>query len=414
MSLEKPQEERPSGGWRSQVRWCGYLVLGAVFAAGVAIGLWRSGLLAFRGGASLSRAKASVDPSYALYVGDRVCSECHPGEVALHSRSGHSRTLRPAGGFAWTRELDGLTTEDPERPGVIWKYVKRDGKLWTERAENGTVERFLIDYAFGSGRHATTFVTMFDRDPRRPICREQRMTLFAHSGSPGVGVTPGLSLAGHAVGNSDRGRVNSVADTLNCFRCHTTVISDRGDDVLDEATMIPNISCESCHGPARSHIEAARRGADGSTLRMPFGPGRWTTNEQLQFCGSCHRLPAMISPGAIRIDNPTLVRHQPVGMVQSACFKQSNRALNCVTCHDPHSRVSSDRASYERVCLSCHGANTGTSCGVSPLSGCIDCHMPRRDVTRGMMMTDHWIRIIPGSRLQRPSAAARQSPTTNP
>ncbi len=317
---------------------------------------WRSGILAFRGGASLSGSKAGVDPSYALYVGDRTCSECHPGEVALHSRSGHSRTLRPAAGLA--RQLDGLTTEDPERPGVIWKYVRRDGKLWTERTENGTVERSLIEYAFGSGRHATTFVTMIDRDPRRPVCREHRLTLFAHSGSPGV--TPGLSLAGHAVGNSDRGRVNSVADTLNCFRCHTTMISDRGDDVLDEGTMIPNISCESCHGPARSHIEAARRGADGNTLRMPFGPGRWTTNEQLQFCGSCHRLPAMMSPGAIRIDNPGLVRHQPVGMVQSACFKQSNRALNCVTCHDPHARASSDRAGYEKVCLSCHGSTTGT------------------------------------------------------
>ena len=168
--------------------------------------------------------------------------------------------LRPAAAIAWTRELDGLTTEDPERPGVVWKYVRQDGKLWTERTENGTVERFLIEYAFGSGRHATTFVTMLDRDPRRPVCREHRLTLFAHASSPGV--TPGLSLAGHAVGNSDRGRVNSTADTLNCFRCHTTVTSDRGDDVLDEATMIPNIGCESCHGPARS---TSRRPGDAKT-----------------------------------------------------------------------------------------------------------------------------------------------------
>ena len=114
MSLEKTKEERPGGGWRWQVRWGGYLVLAAVFTAAVAIGLWRSGILVVRGGPSLSPAKAGIDPSYALYVGDRVCSDCHPGEVALHSRSGHSRTLRPAGRFVWTRELDGLTTEDPD------------------------------------------------------------------------------------------------------------------------------------------------------------------------------------------------------------------------------------------------------------------------------------------------------------
>ena len=122
----------------------------------------------------------------------------------------------------------------------------------------------------------------------------------------------------------------------------------------------------------------------------------------------------MMTPGAIRLDNPALVRHQPVGLVQSACFKQSNRTLNCVTCHDPHARASSDRAGYEQVCLSCHGANAGTPCGVSPRSGCIDCHMPRRDVTRGMMMTDHWIRIIPGARLQPPSDAMGKSPITGP
>src|SRR5262245_34784614 len=33
-----------------------------------------------------------------LLVGDRACAECHPGEHALHARSGHARTLRPAAG----------------------------------------------------------------------------------------------------------------------------------------------------------------------------------------------------------------------------------------------------------------------------------------------------------------------------
>ena len=40
--------------------------------------------------------RAEVDPEYARYVGDRSCRECHPGESAAHSRSGHAQDA-PAG-----------------------------------------------------------------------------------------------------------------------------------------------------------------------------------------------------------------------------------------------------------------------------------------------------------------------------
>jgi hypothetical protein len=412
LTVEDLPDSRGPRRWSRTVSRGIFLALVAILAIAGLIALRPWGSVALRNRAGSSWSQSDLDPSYSLYVGDRACSECHPGEAAHHSRSGHSRTLLAAAGTKLARDLNGVATEDPERPGVIWKYSLHDNQFWTERNETATVDRLVIEYAFGSGRFATTFVSMLDRDPRRPVCREHRLSYFAHTHAPGL--TPGLSLAGHAVGNSDRGRVNSIADTLNCFRCHTTVTSDRGEDVLDLATMIPNVSCERCHGPARSHIEAARRGEDGKSLRMPFGPGRYSTNEQLQLCGRCHRLPAMITPGAIRVDNSNLVRHQPVGLIQSACFKRSKRALNCVTCHDPHARASSDRAAYEHVCLSCHGATPGTPCSVSPRSGCIDCHMPRRDATRGMMMTDHWIRIVPGPRVNPPSDAPRHSQIVEP
>jgi hypothetical protein len=115
----------------------------------------------------------------------------------------------------------------------------------------------------------------------------------------------------------------------------------------------------------------------------------------MRACGECHRTHASIKPGDIRVDNPVIVRHQPVGLMQSACYAKSRGALNCVACHDPHARTSTDQASYEKSCLSCHGESPQTRCRVSPRTGCIDCHMPKRDVARGMMMTDHWIRIRP-------------------
>src|SRR5262249_11169602 len=125
-----------------------------------------------RGETSASRGR--IDPDYAGYVGDASCRDCHPGEYAAHTGSGHSKTLRPAARVALRRRWGGLTAAAPERPGVVWTYRLRDGRLWTECSRTGPdpagseAERFVVDYAFGSGRHAITLVSMLDRDPRHP------------------------------------------------------------------------------------------------------------------------------------------------------------------------------------------------------------------------------------------------------
>jgi hypothetical protein len=330
--------------------------------------------------------------SRAGYIGSRNCGGCHPGEYAAHSRSGHARTLRPAAAIPLARRFDGVTLADPDRPDARWSYSLRDGQFWTERREAGEVERFLIDYAFGSGRHATTFVTLTDRTPDRPTMVEHRLTVYAHKDVPDITPGQGRARSPHTEGVSPSGRRYPPSSTLKCFECHTTVTSDRGPLVLDEATMIADVGCERCHSPGRSHVEAARRGAAEAALAMPFGTGRWTAAEEIRLCGTCHRLPENVDRALIRTDNPTIVRFQPVGLMQSACYRQSLGALSCTSCHDPHTRTSTDRAAYEVVCLSCHRGPGQTPCKVSPATGCVACHMPRRDATRGMMMTDHWIR----------------------
>jgi hypothetical protein len=298
--------------------------------------------------------------------------------------------LRPIAKTALAGQLAGQQFADPELAGVTWAYTLRGNELSTERRGAGEVERFVIDYAFGSGHHATTLVSLIDRTPHAPSMIEHRLSVFAHKDVPDV--TPGQSLAVSVEGNSPSGRRYAGSNTLKCFECHTTLTSDRGPLVLDEGTMIANVGCERCHGPGRLHVDAARNGADEAALALPFGPGRSTTDEQIRMCGACHRLPEMGDRALIRPDNPVLARFQPVGLLQSACYRESRGALSCVTCHDPHARTSTDRDAYERICRSCHEGRSRTTCKVSPATGCVACHMPRRDVSRGMMMTDHWIR----------------------
>ncbi len=221
-------------------------------------------------------------------------------------------------------------------------------------------------------------------------------------------MTPGQSASTHAGGNTPAGRRFGSWETRKCFECHTTALSASGTDALDEATMIPNVTCERCHGPGRDHIDAARA-ARGERLAMPLGTGRDSATAQIEACGACHRLPDMIlgGGGKISTESATLVRHQPVGLLQSSCYLHSPGALSCTTCHDPHARTSKDTVAYEAVCRTCHAGAGKTPCKTANTSGCVACHMPRRDVGQGMTMVDHWIRILNASEARPEAVHAR-------
>jgi hypothetical protein len=365
-------------------------IVGAGLALVVAAAWWLSGTHPAER-PRFSVASGSVPSSLGDYVGTESCAGCHPGESALHSRSGHSRTLRPAAGTPLARRLAGRMVADPESPSVSWSYESRDGEFLVRREEGGAVEPFVLDYAFGSGRHATTFLTLID--PSVPAVLEHRLTYFAPGDLPDI--TPGQKAEQHLSGVTPAGRRPTPSVTLKCFRCHSTRTSAAGDG-LDPAEMIPNVSCEQCHGPARKHVADARAGK--ADLRMPFGSGNWTAAAQMTRCGQCHRHPSQMAPGEIRPENATLARFQPVGLAQSSCYTKSGGAMSCVTCHDPHARASADLPRYEKACLQCHESSSVADCPVSPRGGCVGCHMPRVDSGQQILFTDHWIRVRGGRR----------------
>jgi hypothetical protein len=377
------------------VRWVGGLAIAAALSC--------LGWMALRPASTHSQPVPFGVNSDGNYVGARACGECHPGEYALFTGSGHARTLRPAARRSLARDLNGRRIADPERPGVTWAYALSRDRLEVERVADDGTRRLLIDYAFGSGHHATTFVSMRDPTPATPVLLEHRLTYYAATHelkvTPGQGsVRRGAAFSGiPAPGTTAIGRFVNGTEALKCFGCHTTRTSAHGAAELDPRTMIPNVSCEHCHGPGRAHVEAARRGADSEALALPFGPDRWTADTQLRLCGKCHRHPSTGGADLIRNNVPGIVRFQPVGLMQSRCYRESAGRLSCVTCHDPHTRVARKTDSYERACRSCHGDKPGQgACPISPRGGCVGCHMPRRDSGQNVLFTDHWIRVPRG------------------
>jgi Cytochrome c554 and c-prime len=342
------------------------------------------------------------------YIGPVACRECHPGECALYARSGHARTLSPVARRPLAREVDGKSVPDPGLPGVSWDYHFRNGRLYIERRAPSGIEACVAEYAFGSGGHATTFVNVIDAST--PSVLEHRMTYYARDRS--FGLTPGHERVPTSAGMNAHGGVPPPRDARSCFECHSTQVSTGPGPGIDEDRLIPNVSCERCHGPGRAHVEAARRGAPESELRVLYGPEHGYTAEQvIALCGMCHRKPGNAVAGPLDPEDTHFARFQPVGILQSRCFRESRGAFSCVTCHDPHARASTDRVIYNTTCLSCHaGAASapapsqpaadphfrpvaGRPCPAEPGGDCVSCHMPRVDAGQGVLFADHWIRV---------------------
>jgi hypothetical protein len=348
------------------------------------------------------------------YVGEAACRECHPGESALQKRSGHDRTFRLAARSPIAAWLDGRSATDPKYPEVRWSYRFRDDRLSVERSDGGRAESLALDYALGSGKHGVTFVAIQGAEIKpAPSGIEHRLSYLADG--PRLEITPGQERSsrvrqpGDAAESVPFGRPMGPDHLRQCLRCHATWVSPVAPDLRESSTLIPNVSCERCHGPGREHVEAARRGQDGLSMRMGHDRGEaWV---EVDRCGECHRVPRLLSGSSIRPDNPGIVRFQGVGVSMSACYAKGQGGLRCTTCHDPHDRASGDHGHYEATCLSCHrSAPAQTACPVSPAANCIGCHMPRREIHGNGVFTDHWIRKPDPPRPGQPrNEAARTS-----
>jgi hypothetical protein len=379
----------PSARARRNELFLGGLVFGVGVVSALAWAYWNASRTALPRVAKVLPGDARIGESY---VGAKTCAECHVGEYAHFTRSGHAHTLRRAGQTPFSDKLTGVTVTDPEFPDVSWSYSVAAGKLTTQRSTAGKPdgEREVLEYAFGSGSHGMTFVSFKDRVPPNASSSEHRITFYPAAGK--MDVTPGQHQPSDRPEVDARSRRLKPAEALECFDCHTTLTSSRGNKVLDPESLVPNVTCERCHGPGRAHVEAARRGE--SELKMPLGPRHgWTSDELVRDCGHCHVLPETSRSGPIIPENFSLVRFAPIGLMQSRCYQESKGALSCVSCHNPHAKTSTDRRAYEAVCIGCHqDSRNQTLCSVSPRENCLECHMPKRQiVSNGVFFTDHWI-----------------------
>jgi hypothetical protein len=252
--------------------------------------------------------------------------------------------------------------------------------------------RLPLEWAFGAGEHAVTFVSRInDR-----AYLEHSFTYYTKSQF--LDLTPGHEkLRSPTTIQEAMGLLyptqNHAMAIVNCFGCHSTgpvALSSQGE----VGTFENGVGCEVCHGPGSAHLEAIRQGDTPKAVRAIQNPGRLQAEQILQLCGQCHRRPEQAGL-SVDFEYEWNVRHQPPYLGQSKCFQKSEGRLSCFTCHDPHERVRRAAPAYYRTkCEQCHSEGLSERHGGDvSAADCTDCHMPAVQVSSHLSFKNHWIGI---------------------
>ncbi len=330
----------------------------------------------------------AVPPSY---VGKQVCKECHAENFQLHSAHGHSHTFRMANEPDVIEKFSGRTYTTPEGYGTYTYHVE-NGQLVAKIPEKFGDQSFPLQYALGSGHHGMTLLSLMPDLKQETVGIEHRASWFPKENQ--LGATPG-QIHDQPETLSELFGQKHVGEVMHkCVHCHVTTGTIKDQQIVG---LTPNVNCEKCHGPGSQHVQQAR----AMENPPPFSVGKadWDAEAELQLCGDCHRLPAALTSKELRDYPNVLTRFQPIGMVRSACYLESEGQLKCTTCHNPHTTVTAVGPEfYVAKCVQCHSTETPghTVCPVSAASGCIDCHMPATPIDNyGTEFHDHWIRVHP-------------------
>jgi hypothetical protein len=335
------------------------------------------------------RVRTTPDDRSTGFLGNEACVECHPEEAREHAGSNHAHTLRAARRDLLPPELKLPGTFRDPSSGVEFTLAVESsdaagsapgGLLFSARTPRGTQSR-RVDLVLGSGKRGVTFLSL---EPPNTLI-ELRASCFPRRNE--WLITPGQQNSEpNSIGKPHPGK-----DGQRCMGCHSTVLPESR---LTPEDRFMGVGCESCHGAGKTHV------AQMAGRKQPF---KITTRKQRrgretnELCGQCHRTEQDIDPD----DGVSMFqtqRFQPYGLGKSACFQASEDRLTCMTCHDPHRNVSTDTAAYEKICRSCHGsAPKQKLCTVNTRSGCVSCHMPKRELLPGIALADHWIRVFPDS-----------------
>jgi hypothetical protein len=334
-----------------------------------------------------------AQPAPPVYAGSGRCAVCHVEQARNQARSAHAAALAPvakhplAGAFPVGRQF-------VRKPHYVFEFTFRGPEIRVRITDGTDVMDLPVDWAFGAGRQAVTFVSRVNEEWYVEHYASYYPALSSYGATPGQSSLQPDSLP-HAAGV-----VYKIHDPdtgiAGCFQCHSTGAVTFGAGGRVQLGEL-GVRCEACHGPGATH-------AANPNKNNVLNPKLLSADRMNEYCGRCHRPPAQ---NGVRIDwnYAWNVRHQPVYLSESRCFQRSRGALSCVTCHDPHEPAGQRKAlDYNARCAACHTAKLHPPKEVCTKgsANCVDCHMPLVSPQSPLRFTNHWIGVYRGGSNLKP------------
>lgn len=270
------------------------------------------------------------------YAGSSTCGGCHKDIYDTYMKSGHAWTLTQ---LEKARPLVLPYTRIPAPPqGYTWADISYviGGYNWKALFldQNG----FIITDQPGQSGNAD-YLNQFNL--ANPIVGKEAGWVQYHSGEPDM--------------------------SYDCAACHTTGYQSGGHQGdlagITGTWQETGVQCEACHGPGSLHAS------------NPTGV-RMLIDRDSQMCAQCHETGPSQS-----VDPETgMPMHQDQ---YGGMFLSRHNALDCVTCHDPHTGVEQLRQTEEPTtstrCEDCHLQEARYQNNPKHLAvnmACTECHMP--------------------------------------
>jgi hypothetical protein len=358
------------------------------------------------------------------YVGDAACAACHKQQAESYRHTSHRLTSQMPGGASilgsFKEGENILMIQDAKKdsdPRLYFKMdIERGGFYQTAVGENGSqklVRSEEIDLVTGAGVRGQTYLYWSGNK-----LYELPVSYWADG-------RQWINSPGYEDGTANFARHVDP----RCLECHATYIeplsADPQTNIYDRSSLVPGISCETCHGPGEAHIARQGDNPQNPAKNVILNPKKFARDRQVDLCALCHSggqraqlkpafsyrpgepLDEYFAADPVELSDRPDVHGNQAGLLKKSRCYLSSPSMSCSTCHDVH-RPERTAADYSDRCLTCH---KWQSCPVSKTLGskiahnCIDCHMPLQQTSAIVSTTanrtlhasirTHWIRVYP-------------------
>ncbi len=350
-----------------------------------------------------------IQSQSAAYLGDQSCKKCHATEFNEWKHSDHYMSMLPPNDSTVKGDFNNVTfTAD----GVTSRFYKKGAKFYINtEGDDGKNHDFEIKYIFGYKPLQQYLVQFPDGRLQVPrlswdVNKKKWFNQYAGQNIPSHDWL-------HWTGNAQNW------NTM-CASCHSTNLKKNYDiktDSYKTSYSIINVSCESCHGAGKQHVDFVNgdyktgERVVGSFMKLAKNSKQ---TEELTTCAPCHARVSELNRS--HIDSPEIMdnyipaipdteNYHADGQVDDEDYiytsflqsKMFHKGVTCSTCHNPHS-VKLKRAGNQ-TCTICHTpakydvpTHTFHKKG-TPAAECKNCHMPGKFYMGNDFRHDHSFRV---------------------